>query len=99
MSTYLIAFVISDFAHISIAKSRPFRIYARPNAINLTTYALNIGEQVITEFENHLQVKYTYPKMDQIAVPDFAIGAMENWGNGNLISKFMITKIQTHTFQ
>lgn len=83
MSTYLIAFVISDFAHIANAKARPFRVYARPNASNMTAYALNVGEQVLTEFENYFQVKYTYPKMDQIAIPDFAIGAMENWGNSH----------------
>lgn len=81
MSTYLVAFIVSNFPHIGNSNARRFRVYARPDALNLTQYALAIGEKVINEFESYLQVKYTYPKMDQVAIPDFPIGAMENWGN------------------
>lgn len=64
--------------------ARRYRVYARADASPMTTFALNFGEQVINEYESYLQVKYSYPKMDQVAVPNFAIGAMENWGKLNM---------------
>jgi aminopeptidase N len=31
-------------------------------------------------FENYTGIEYMFPKIDQVAVPDFSAGAMENWG-------------------
>ena len=50
MSTYLLAFVVSDFEFKE--KSTPtngvkFRVWARPNAIDRVDYALDIGVKVI----------------------------------------------------
>lgn len=84
MSTYLLAFVVSDFeADCTFdAKSRVQCVYARPNAMHLTQWGLETAVQGLVELENILKVEYSLPKMDQIAVSDkdFSAGAMENWG-------------------
>lgn len=77
MSTYLVAFIISDFNNNGVDN---FRVWAKPNAIDQTTYALNIGTRGLDHLSNRFKQDYQIPKMDMVAVPDFSAGAMENWG-------------------
>lgn len=79
MSTYLLAFVVSDFVYIG---DQRHSVYARPNAIGEAHFALEAGEKVLLALNDHLGIDYyTYvPEMKQFAIPDFAAGAMENWG-------------------
>lgn len=82
MSTYLVAFIVSDFGHLSSSEPRdvPQRAFARPNAVNQSTLMLNAGELILDALEVYLGVNYSLPKMDQVGIPDFSAGAMENWG-------------------
>ncbi|XP_042234819.1 aminopeptidase N-like [Homarus americanus] len=82
MSTYLVAFVVSDFDHMeSNANERVlFRVKSRPAAIKQATYALKTGPTVLTFFEKYFNIPFPLPKQDMIAIPDFSAGAMENWG-------------------
>ncbi|KAF6203836.1 hypothetical protein GE061_002171 [Apolygus lucorum] len=77
MSTYLVAFTVSDFEHWS---DRSFKVWARSQAIDQAKYALKIGPKILKHFEEYFGIAYPLPKMDMIALPDFAAGAMENWG-------------------
>lgn len=43
-------------------------------------YALNIAVKAVEFFTKFFGLPYTLPKIDLVAVPDFYIGAMENWG-------------------
>uniref|UniRef100_A0A671LBD0 Aminopeptidase n=1 Tax=Sinocyclocheilus anshuiensis TaxID=1608454 RepID=A0A671LBD0_9TELE len=83
MSTYLLAFIVSDFGFIeqNIDKLQ-IRIFARQEAINAGQgeYALNVTGPILKFFEKYYNVPYPLPKSDQIALPDFNAGAMENWG-------------------
>ncbi|XP_015127623.1 aminopeptidase N [Diachasma alloeum] len=82
MSTYLIAFVVSDFNFLS-NKDGSFKIWARPNAIRHGEFALDVGEKELKALENYTTIPFLshgFSKMDSIAIPQFEAGAMENWG-------------------
>ncbi|XP_047482312.1 aminopeptidase N-like isoform X2 [Penaeus chinensis] len=82
MSTYLVAFVISDFSHMNSTANDHvlFRVWARKAAIEQADYALTTGPDILTFFEGYFDVPFPLPKQDMIAIPDFSAGAMENWG-------------------
>ncbi|XP_054253943.1 aminopeptidase Q [Indicator indicator] len=83
MSTYLTAFVICDFDYVTrTEQGNEIRIWARKEAVKngCVDYALNITGQIFSFLENLLNVSYPLPKTDLVALPDFGVGGMENWG-------------------
>ncbi|XP_062327758.1 aminopeptidase Ey-like [Osmerus eperlanus] len=84
MSTYLLAFVVSDFTFIGTPEGAKvlIRIWARRKAIEegQGLYALNKTGPILEFFEKYYNSSYPLTKSDQIALPDFSAGAMENWG-------------------
>uniref|UniRef100_A0A3Q2YDC8 Aminopeptidase n=1 Tax=Hippocampus comes TaxID=109280 RepID=A0A3Q2YDC8_HIPCM len=83
MSTYLLAFIVSDFGYINnTIDNVMIRIFARKSAIEAGqgVYALSITGPILKFFEKYYNSTYPLPKSDQIALPDFNAGAMENWG-------------------
>lgn len=80
--TYLIAYVVSDFLNRNNgnAAAFPHATYARPNAIHGAAFSVEAGEKILKAFDDYLTIPFALPKMDQVAIPDFAAGAMENWG-------------------
>ncbi|KAM9409838.1 aminopeptidase Ey-like isoform 2-T2 [Pholidichthys leucotaenia] len=83
MSTYLLAFVVCDFTYIGeTSENILIRIWARRKAIEegQGDYALNKTGPILTFFEDYYNITYPLKKSDQIALPDFGAGAMENWG-------------------
>lgn len=81
MSTYLLAFVVSDFQYLS-NEDQSFRVWARPDALETVTYAVDVGQEILADLNTFTGINYntSFSKMDQIAIPDFSAGAMENWG-------------------
>uniref|UniRef100_A0AAQ4QWD8 Aminopeptidase n=1 Tax=Gasterosteus aculeatus aculeatus TaxID=481459 RepID=A0AAQ4QWD8_GASAC len=83
MSTYLLAFIVSDFDFISnTVDGVLIRIFAKKPAIAAKQgdYALNKTGPILKFFDKYYNSSYPLPKSDQIALPDFNAGAMENWG-------------------
>uniref|UniRef100_A0A3Q1G4R8 Aminopeptidase n=1 Tax=Acanthochromis polyacanthus TaxID=80966 RepID=A0A3Q1G4R8_9TELE len=83
MSTYLLAFIVSEFGFIQDnSDDLLVRIFARKPAIDAGQgdYALKKTGPILKFFENYYNSSYPLPKSDQIALPDFNAGAMENWG-------------------
>ncbi|KAJ0056253.1 hypothetical protein NL108_004529, partial [Boleophthalmus pectinirostris] len=83
MSSYLLAFVVCEFTYIgNMDTGVLIRIWARQKAIaeGQGEYALNITGPILSFFENYYNISYPLNKSDQIALPDFGAGAMENWG-------------------
>jgi len=82
MSTYLLAFIVCDFAYKESHTKRGnrIRVWSRKDAINSTDLALSVAENVLNYYEKFFNIPYPLPKIDLVAVPDFAAGAMENWG-------------------
>ncbi|NXB05314.1 AMPN Aminopeptidase, partial [Cnemophilus loriae] len=83
MSTYLLAFIVSQFTHVqNDSEKTMIRIWGRPEAIDegQGDYALNVTGPILSFFEAHYNTAYPLPKSDQVGLPDFNAGAMENWG-------------------
>ncbi|XP_061578144.1 aminopeptidase N-like [Cololabis saira] len=83
MSTYLLAIIVSDYAHLNTTQGGTLiRIWARRRAIQegQGNYALNVTGPVLDFFQSYYNISYPLTKSDQIALPDFYFGAMENWG-------------------
>ncbi|XP_040198386.1 aminopeptidase N-like [Rana temporaria] len=80
MSTYLVAFIVSEFKSVGNDK---VKIWGRSKAVideKQAEYALNVTEPILEFLEKYYNVPYPLPKSDQVALPDFSAGAMENWG-------------------
>ncbi|XP_040349594.1 aminopeptidase N [Herpailurus yagouaroundi] len=84
MSTYLLAYIVSEFSYVETRAPSGvlIRIWARPSAINQGhgDYALKVTGPILDFFSQHYDTPYPLNKSDQIALPDFNAGAMENWG-------------------
>ena len=82
MSTYLVAFAVGEFEatrpiHV---RQTPMRVLTVPGRLGLTRFAEEIGAFALRWFEDYFGLPYPGDKLDQIGLPDFAAGAMENFG-------------------
>lgn len=78
MSTYLVAFIVSDFVSIS-AKTKSgvtVSVWTAPTKAHLGEYALSVGVPILEFYEKTFGIDFPLPKMDMIAIPDFSAGAM-----------------------
>ncbi len=82
MSTYLVAFVVGPFEATDTVNvlGVPLRVITPRGKYRLGKYALGIGEFALGYFSNYFGIPYPAAKLDLIAIPDFAFGAMENLG-------------------
>ena len=81
MSTYLVAMAVGDFECLSgAADSVPIRICTTPGKKQLGEIALASAERILSFYDRYYATKYPFGKLDVLAVPDFAAGAMENTG-------------------
>ncbi|KAG9511390.1 Puromycin-sensitive aminopeptidase, partial [Fragariocoptes setiger] len=81
MSTYLVACVVGEFDYVEgKCGDRPVRVYTPIGKKGRGEYALEVAVKSLPYYEDYFGIEYPLPKMDLIAIPDFAAGAMENWG-------------------
>ena len=82
MSTYLVAFVVGDLVATEPidVDGTPLRIVVPPGSLHLTPFALEMGAHALAYFSSYYDIPYPGDKLDMIAIPDFAWGAMENLG-------------------
>ncbi|MFL2665500.1 MAG: M1 family metallopeptidase [Dehalococcoidia bacterium] len=82
MSTYLVAFIVGPFEATEeiLVDGIPLRIIHPIGKGHLTDYALKSGKFALEFFSKYYDIKYPGQKLDMVAVPDFAFGAMENLG-------------------
>jgi puromycin-sensitive aminopeptidase len=82
MSTYLVCIVVGELEHTEtvMVGEVPLRVYHRPGMGNLTAFGLEIGAFSLRYFQEYFDIPYPGRKVDLIALPDFAAGAMENLG-------------------
>ena len=82
LSTYLVAFVVGPLeatAPVDVAGT-PMRVVHVPGKADLAGFALDIGTHALQWFQDYYAIPYPGEKIDLVALPDFAAGAMENLG-------------------
>lgn len=82
MSSYLIALVIGDVASAQeeTVNGTPIRVFALRGKEGLGEFAHNFTKRLLPWYEDYFDAPYHFDKYDQVAVPGFAAGAMENSG-------------------
>ena len=82
MSTYLVAFVVGPFEATEAVDvdGVPLRVVHPIGKGHLTEFALQVGAFTLRHFAAYYDIPYPGQKLDLVAVPDFAFGAMENLG-------------------
>ena len=82
MSTYLVAFVVGPLeatAPVDV-DGVPVRVIHGPGQTHLTHYPADVAAAALRYFTDYYAIPYPGDKLDLVAVPDFAFGAMENLG-------------------
>ncbi|CAL8235778.1 unnamed protein product, partial [Boreogadus saida] len=86
MSTYLLAFSVSEFPYTESPKPNlsgvKIQTYARKEVIEAghAVYATNIADKLLNYYGKLFNVSYPLKKLDQFVVPEHRAVAMENWG-------------------
>lgn len=81
MSSYLVALAVGDWkcAHDSVDGIK-LGICTVPGKEDLTHFPMEATKAILHYYNDYYGIKYPLSKLDEIAVPDFQAGAMENWG-------------------
>ncbi|OGE30746.1 hypothetical protein A3C59_03455 [Candidatus Daviesbacteria bacterium RIFCSPHIGHO2_02_FULL_36_13] len=82
MSTYLLAFIVGEFESIEapLRSNTMVRVFTTPGKKDQAKFALDVAVKCMKFYEEYFDIDYPLPVLDMIAIPDFAAGAMENWG-------------------
>jgi puromycin-sensitive aminopeptidase len=82
MSTYLVAFIVGPLVTTAPVDvdGVPLRVVHVPGRDHLANYALEVGAFCLRWFADYYGIAYPGGKLDLVALPDFAAGAMENLG-------------------
>jgi puromycin-sensitive aminopeptidase len=82
MSTYLVAFIVGplEMSQTVMVDGKALRVICPPGKTHLTGFALEVGAFALRYFAGYFDIVYPSDKLDLVAIPDFAFGAMENLG-------------------
>ena len=82
MSTYLLAFIVGDLVAIEkeAANNTRVAVWTTRGKEEHGRFALDTSVKLLSFFNDYFGIPYPLEKLDHIAIPDFAAGAMENWG-------------------
>ncbi len=82
MSTYLLAFAFGeiDYLERTTKDGVQVRTWATAENVAHTAFALDVAVKCLEFYNEYFGIPYPLAKCDNVALPDFSSGAMENWG-------------------
>ncbi len=82
LSAYLVAVAVGPFESTPALRcgSTPIRVYTLPGRQPLARFARRAAAESLERLERWFAMPHPYAKLDLLALPDFAFGAMENAG-------------------
>ncbi|MBI5355725.1 MAG: M1 family metallopeptidase [Candidatus Aenigmarchaeota archaeon] len=81
MPTYILYLGVGEFEFIEDNyRDVKIRVASVPGKGEQGRFAIGMAKMFLAYFEKFSGINYPLPKLDLIAIPDFAYGAMENWG-------------------
>lgn len=82
MSTYLLVFIVGEFEYLETKTKEGVlvKVYSIPGKKELTKFGLDVASKSLSFYNDYFDIPYPLPQLSLIAIPDFAAGAMENWG-------------------
>jgi cytosol alanyl aminopeptidase len=81
LPSYLVAVAVGDFDIVEGRKDPfPIRVVTTKGRGRLAGLALDVAAGLVDKLGEYFDMRYPYAKLDLVAVPDFAAGAMENPG-------------------
>ncbi|MBI2543362.1 MAG: M1 family metallopeptidase [Candidatus Aenigmarchaeota archaeon] len=82
MSTYLLYLGVGEFEFLEDKLDNILiRIVTIPGKKEQGRFALDLTKKFLSYFQEYSGIPYPLTRLDMIALPDFASGAMENWGS------------------
>ncbi|KAH8375124.1 hypothetical protein KR200_003212, partial [Drosophila serrata] len=98
MPTYLVAFIVSEFVYTEgELNGLPQRVFSRKGTEGDQEWALTTGMLVEKRLSEYFDVPFALPKLDQAGIPDFAAGAMENWGLATYREEYILYNPENST--
>lgn len=98
MPSYLVAFIVSEFVYSNgELNDLPQRVFSRKGTEHEQEWALRTGMLVEKRLSGYFDVPFALPKLDQAAIPDFAAGAMENWGLATYREEYLLYNTENST--
>src|SRR5581483_3369113 len=101
MSSYLVALAVGRFASTPEIKARdvPLRVWAMKGKEGLGGWSNELAARAIPWFEDYFAIPYPFGKYDQIALPSFSAGAMENAGLVTFRQVYLLLDPKTASFK
>lgn len=84
MSTYLLAFVVGEFDYVEATDDDGvlIRVYTPLGKTEQGAFALEVSRKTLPFYKEYFGIAYPLPKMDLIAIADFAAGRLYKQGGG-----------------
>lgn len=94
MSSYLVAFVVSDFRHISNedtieAGETLHRVWVRPDSVLKAWYALDNSAKVLKTLEEYIGFDFELPKVDSAAIPNKGGAMVSHTTSASIFVRFL----------
>jgi aminopeptidase N/puromycin-sensitive aminopeptidase len=81
LSSYLVAMLVGDWKCLSDQEDGiPLRVCSVPGKEQMGAFAMEATKHILHYYDQYFAMKYPFHKLDQVAIPDFEAGAMENAG-------------------